>query len=199
GPHPFRADRRSDGPLLRRCADALDQDHKKALALDGGGSTVTRDVDPSMEDVSTPADDDAELGQALENYLADLEAGRPADREQLLAEHPAIARQLRACLQVMNLADRMVDSPNSDFQPRRLALRAESTMLRHHSTLATLSGSSGATPCIRLRDLPDEPEPVIKPRSLEMPARNEASLGRYQLQGEIARGGIGAVLKCRDV
>ena len=32
-----------------------------------------------------------------------------------------------------------------------------------------------------------------------MPAQNEASLGRYQLQGEIARGGMGAILKGRDV
>ena len=32
-----------------------------------------------------------------------------------------------------------------------------------------------------------------------MPARNGANLGRYQLQGEIARGGMGAILKGRDV
>ncbi len=56
---------------------------------------------------------DAELGRVLEAYLADLEAGRPDDRERLLAEHPAIARQLCACLQVMNLADRMVDASGS--------------------------------------------------------------------------------------
>ena len=36
-----------------------------------------------------------------------LEAGRPADPERLLAAHPAIAEQLRACLKVMHLADRM--------------------------------------------------------------------------------------------
>ena len=32
-----------------------------------------------------------------------------------------------------------------------------------------------------------------------MPVQNGASLGRYQLQGEIARGGMGAILKGRDV
>ena len=62
---------------------------------------------------SSDAAEDAELGRVLEAYLADLEAGRPADREKLLAEHPAIAGQLRACLQVMNLADRMVDGSDS--------------------------------------------------------------------------------------
>ena len=36
--------------------------------------------------------------------------GRP---ERLIAAHPAIAGQLRACLQVMNLADRMVDASSS--------------------------------------------------------------------------------------
>ena len=47
--------------------------------------------------------------RVLDEYLAGLEAGRPADPERLLAEHPAIAAQLRACLEVMNLADRVAD------------------------------------------------------------------------------------------
>ena len=33
----------------------------------------------------------------------------------------------------------------------------------------------------------------------EMPATPEGSWGRYQLQGEIARGGMGAIIKGRDV
>jgi serine/threonine protein kinase/tetratricopeptide (TPR) repeat protein len=42
--------------------------------------------------------DDAELASVLEAYLADLEAGRPADPERVLTEHPTIADRLRACL-----------------------------------------------------------------------------------------------------
>ena len=37
------------------------------------------------------------------------------------------------------------------------------------------------------------------PRSAEMPDDDGAGLGRYQLQGEIARGGMGAILRGRDV
>ena len=40
-------------------------------------------------------------------------------------------------------------------------------------------------------------EPILQPTSTEMPKTIESS--RYQLQGEIARGGMGAVLKGRDV
>src|SRR5262249_15543396 len=42
------------------------------------------------------------------------------------------------------------------------------------------------------------PEPLARPRSTEMPTSG-AGLHRYQLQGEIARGGMGAILKGRDV
>ena len=69
---------------------------------------MIREPDPSAEGDNVEALEDAELGRALEAYLADIEAGRPADPARLLAAHPAIAGQLRACLQVMNLADRMV-------------------------------------------------------------------------------------------
>ena len=71
---------------------------------------MIRERDPSAESDNGEASDDAELGRVLEAYLADLEGGRPADHERLLAAHPAIARELRACLQVMNLADHMVDA-----------------------------------------------------------------------------------------
>ncbi|MGO9914901.1 MAG: hypothetical protein ACLQIB_09345 [Isosphaeraceae bacterium] len=145
---------------------------------------------------------DAELGRVLEAYLADLEAGRPDDRERLLAEHPAIARQLRACLQVMNLADRMVDASGSGSRARRVMPRLDSTTTPPGQSVLTSLGSSfgsGAAPRVQLRDLPDEPEPLIRPRSAEMPAQDGSSLGRYQVQGEIARGGMGAILKGRDV
>src|SRR5208282_6439245 len=39
-----------------------------------------------------------ELVRVLDQYLADLEAGRAPAREKLLAEHPALASQLEPCL-----------------------------------------------------------------------------------------------------
>ena len=80
---------------------------------------------------------------------------------------------------------------------RPIARLDSTTMAAGQSVLTTLGSSS--VPNVHLRDLPDEPEPLIQPRSTEMPAPNGTSLGRYQLQGEIARGGMGAILKGRDV
>jgi serine/threonine protein kinase len=161
---------------------------------------VIRERDLSAESDNGEASDDAELGRVLEAYLADLEAGRPADPERLLAAHPAIARELRACLQVMNLADRMVNASSSASAVRRSVPRLDSTIVfRGHNFLTTLGSDVGTIPHVHLRDLPGEPEPLIQPRSAEMPAQDGATSGRYQLQGEIARGGMGAILKGRDV
>ncbi len=67
--------------------------------------------------------------------------------------------------------------------------------------LATLTEvlASGDVPRVLLRDsdLTDGPSPLIHPGSPEMPPVGDRS-GRLQLLGEIARGGMGAVLKGRD-
>src|SRR5271170_805697 len=67
------------------------------------------------------------------------------------------------------------------------------------SALATLDKSLGGLPHVLLRDsaLGSGPEPLVQPSSPEMPAVG-ARTGRLQLLGEIARGGMGAVLKGRD-
>lgn len=52
-------------------------------------------------------------------------------------------------------------------------------------------------PQVALRESPhDVSDPILKPKSSEMPQKDSDS--RYQLQGEIARGGMGAILKGRD-
>jgi WD40 repeat protein/serine/threonine protein kinase len=48
--------------------------------------------------VDTASTDDDELMRLLEACLAEIEAGRAIDLERLTADHPALARRLRACL-----------------------------------------------------------------------------------------------------
>ena len=66
-----------------------------------------------------------------------------------------------------------------------------------HSVIQSLSKKLGSRPGITLRESPGERTPAQKPNSPEIP--RTATDSRYQLHGEIARGGMGAVLKGRDV
>ncbi len=66
-----------------------------------------------------------------------------------------------------------------------------------HSVLATLDRTVAPCHRILLRDTADEAATIIRPsgRCESRPA----AVGRYQIVGEIARGGVGVVLKSRDV
>ncbi len=137
----------------------------------------------SRAGLSVGAEDDSEVVRVLDAYLSAIEAGAPADPDKLLADHPALAGPLRGYLEVMNLAGRLAEgSPASDSR-----------------LLKTLDLGAGPLPHIQLHELIDEREPLVMPRSAEMPDPGGGVLGRYQLQGEIARGGMGAILRGRDV
>ena len=65
-----------------------------------------------------------------------------------------------------------------------------------HSVLKSL-GATIDVPHVALRESQVEvDEPITKPRSPEMPEDHSDS--RYRLDGEIARGGMGAILRGRD-
>ncbi|MEM9138138.1 MAG: serine/threonine-protein kinase, partial [Cyanobacteria bacterium P01_F01_bin.42] len=66
---------------------------------------------------------------------------------------------------------------------------------RQDSVLDTLSAQFSCK-ALFLKDDPDQNEALIRPSSIEIPKRKAGD--RYQLQGEIARGGMGAVLKGVD-
>src|SRR5439155_25732153 len=66
------------------------------------------------------------------------------------------------------------------------------------SVLAGLRDSLGDLRPVLLREAEGESAHVVKPKSDAMPPPEQAGT-RYQLQGEIARGGMGAVLRGRDV
>ncbi|HUE69396.1 MAG TPA: serine/threonine-protein kinase [Pirellulaceae bacterium] len=60
---------------------------------------------PAVEGEPDSTLEDAKVARILDDYLADLERGRPVDPQRLLAEHPAIARRLRACLSGLSLLE----------------------------------------------------------------------------------------------
>ena len=66
----------------------------------------------------------------------------------------------------------------------------------NHSVLKSLSKQLPKDPQIVLRQGGGETDSVVKPSSPELPTDRENS--RYQLHGEIARGGMGAIIKGRD-
>ncbi len=147
-----------------------------------------------MNDESTFEDDgnadasvEVEVALILEAYLSDIEAGRPIDPERLIAEHPQFAGPLRACLEVMG---RPLDRPGGAGGPTNLA----SAAARNGSSFSTFFwGSTDSQPRVMLSEPPgDDLAPVLSRPDLPVHA------GRYQILGEIARGGMGAVLRARD-
>ena len=66
----------------------------------------------------------------------------------------------------------------------------------NHSVLKALSKTIHMTSVVLREAVEEGRDPVVRPKSPEMPDRNADS--RYQVQGEIARGGMGAILKGRD-
>jgi serine/threonine-protein kinase len=138
--------------------------------------------------------EEAEVARILDAYLADLEAGRPVNPIDLLARHPVLAPRLRACLEVMNLADQAIAGVATGSTSTESV--TGQTRPAIESPLSTIDFGSSLPPHVELWDLADEPEPFLRPRSAAMPPE---PLGRYQFQGELARGGMGAILKGRDV
>jgi hypothetical protein len=62
----------------------------------------------------------AELVRILDQYLANLQAGGAPDRGQLLAEHPALAAQLEACLAGIEFIHRATRTVAADEAPTQL-------------------------------------------------------------------------------
>ena len=127
------------------------------------------------------------LGEILGAYFVGVEEGRAHSRQELLAQHPDLASELADYFAEQDRLDRMVAPMRSPGSPTSTVIDG-------------LTASSGSLPHVQLRETEPESvgEPLIQPLSPEMPALADRP-ARLQLFGEIGRGGMGAILRGRDV
>lgn len=154
-------------------------------------------------------------------FLAALDIESEAEREAFLASacgaNAELRQQVEQLLRSHQQAGSFLEQPPPEFaativpeaanNARGDALEAgfaasfsegQAVVLGHagHSVLKSLR-QTVHVPGVVLRNSPEHgADPVVRPKSAEIP--DSGSDSRYQLQGEIARGGMGAILKGRD-
>src|SRR5262249_17808921 len=99
-----------DGAQCQRGVQALDPCHGR-LEAGTGWSLMTSGRRFLPFSVNGDAGDalDAEAGRGFDAYLADLEAGRPANPGHLLAAYPHLAHRPLACLEMLRWSNRLAD------------------------------------------------------------------------------------------
>ena len=75
--------------------------------------------------------EDPEVIEAVNGFLADMEQGKPADRQQLVRRFPDIANELAACLDGLDLLHRVapqLQEPSEDASDSSQPIQAAATL-----------------------------------------------------------------------
>lgn len=128
-------------------------------------------------------------------FSAALEIASPEERDAFLdrkcGDNDQLREQVKELLAMQSRANGFLSTP-----PPELAMTACQVGYGGSSVLQVLEASC-SIPHVALPESEIGSEPLIRPQSDQIPQTPSDS--RYQLQGEIARGGMGAVLLGRDV
>jgi serine/threonine protein kinase len=117
----------------------------------------------------------------------------------LFAAQPIMHTEFQA-MNAPHDPDETVDAPSAPVDslsagpPAGLGRRLDGPA----SVLSALGPALGSLRPVLLKEAQDESALIVKSASDAMPSKEETG-DRYQLSGEIARGGMGAVLRARDV
>lgn len=130
-------------------------------------------------------------------FSAAIEIEDGTERSKIVAKlcqgEPQLLEQINALLKAHQSAKSFLSSPPELIQR---VVSSDATPVGQ-SVLQSMKSNVSLCPVVLRDDNSEISEPIIKPGSSEVP--NREADDKYQLQGEIARGGMGAILKGRDV
>ena len=130
----------------------------------------------------------------------DAESERDEFVDQSCRENSELGNQLRILLAAHKRAGSFLSKPPEDIAVTQFSENNSQQSLPQcpQPSVLKLLGQTieSELPRVVLDSTSEEgADPIIRPRSEQLPQQED---GRFQIQGEIARGGMGAILKGRD-